>query len=111
MDLAVGKGNGRIGCRSAAHRVAPRSREGLTLPLEQALMDRMKELHCLQSIERIISTIARIRWGDRYYQIGDRERYQSVESPQIRGNDRVYGSVDMGYTDHFEEASEEHFLA
>ncbi len=117
--------------------MAPRSREGLALPLELALMERVKELHCLHQIERIISTsqgtiddmlgeivttipaawrhpasaIARIRRGERRYQTGDLERCQSVQSSQIRVNDRVYGSVDVGYTDRFDDASEGPFLA
>ncbi len=117
--------------------MATRSFEGLALPVEQALIERMKELHCLQQIERIISTsegtiddmmaaivttipaawlhpasaIARIRHGERLYQTGDLERCPSVQSSEIRAHERVYGSVDVGYTGHFEEASEGPFLA
>ncbi|WP_323242970.1 HD-GYP domain-containing protein [Synechococcus sp. BA-124 BA4] len=138
---AMGNGNGASGGRSAARAVArgvaTRSRDGLALPLEQALMERMKELHCLQQIEHIISTsqetidgmlaeivttiptawlhpssaVARIRHGERLYQTGDLERCQSVQSSAIKVNERVCGSVDVGYTDPFEEANEGPFLA
>ncbi len=135
MDAGIRKRYGPHGGRKT--RVAASSLEGLALPLEQALIERMKELHCLHQIERIISTsqgtidgmlaeivttipaawlhpanaIARIRHGDRRYQTGDLERCQSVQSSEIRVNDRVYGSVDVGYTDHFDDASEGPFLA
>jgi putative nucleotidyltransferase with HDIG domain len=105
--------------------------------LEQALTERMKELHSLHQIERIISThqgtidealeaivalipeawqhsasaIARIRRGDRHYQTGDLERCHSVQSAEIRVNDSVYGLVDVGYTEPFELAGEGPFLA
>lgn len=135
MDAGIRKRYGPHGGRKT--KVAASSLEGLALPLEQALVERMKELHCLQQIEHIISTsqgtiddmlaeivttipaawlhpasaIARIRRGDRSYQTGDLERCPSVQSSEIRANDRVYGSVEVGYTDRFEEASEGPFLA
>ncbi|MEA5390930.1 HD-GYP domain-containing protein [Cyanobium gracile UHCC 0139] len=117
--------------------MAPPSGTGLSLPLEQALTERMKELHCLQQIESIISTsqgslddmleaivatipaawlhpastVARIRRGDRCYQTGDLERCPSVQSAEIWVNDTAYGTVDVGYTEPFEAASEGPFLA
>lgn len=135
MDTAVGKGSRSNGRKKAV--MANRSRSCSPLPLKVALQERMKELHCLQKIERIISTsqgtiddllaeivttipaawqhpastIARIRWGDRRYQTGELERCQAVQSSQISVNDRVYGWVDVGYTDRFEEAGEAPFLA
>ncbi len=97
--------------------MAIHSRPDLPLPLEQALTERRKELHCLQQIERIISTsqgtiddileaivatipgawlypaiaiaIARIRRGDRCYQTGDLGRCQSLQTSEIKIKDTV----------------------
>jgi putative nucleotidyltransferase with HDIG domain len=110
---------------------------GLSLPLEQALTERMKELHCLQQIESIISAsqgsidamleqivatipvawlhpgsaVAMISRGDRCYQTGDLERCRSVQSAEIRVRDTLHGSVSVGYIDRFEPAGEGPFLA
>ncbi len=134
---AMGNGNGASGGRSAAPALPGSSRDGLALPVEQALVERMKELHCLQQIERIISTsqgtiddmlgeivttipaawlhpasaVARIRHGDRFFQTGDLEQCQSVQSSEIKINDTVYGSVDVGYPEDHIDASEGPFLA
>jgi putative nucleotidyltransferase with HDIG domain len=134
MDTAIGKGFRGSGRKKV---VMPNpARSCSPLPLAKALRERVKELHCLQQIERIISTsqgtiddmlaeivatipaawqhpastIARIRWGGRRYQTGDLECCPSVQSSEIRVNDRVYGSVDVGYTDLFKQASEGPFL-
>lgn len=137
MNASVGKGNGSNGARSAAHAVATCTPSGLSLPLEQALTERMKELHCLQQIESIISTsqgpidamleqivatipeawlhsgsaVARIRRGDRCYQTGDLEHCPSVQSAEIWVRDTLHGSVSVGYRDRFEAAGEGPFLA
>jgi len=97
----------------------------------------MKELHCLQQIESIISAsqgpidamleqivatipkawlhpasaIARICRGERCCQTGDLEQCQSVQSAEIRVRDTLHGSVTVGYIDRFELASEGPFLA
>lgn len=123
----------RVATKSARAKAAWR------MPIERALTERMKELNCLQQIEQIASThqgdidnafhkivnilpaawlypgnaVARIRRGDRVYQTGDIERCQSVQSSEIRanGNGHLFGSVEIGYSEHFEQVSEGPFLA
>jgi HD-GYP domain-containing protein (c-di-GMP phosphodiesterase class II) len=106
------------------------------LPIQQALKERTKELHCLQQIEQIVRTnaggiddllqevvgtipsawchsasaVARISRGERIYQTGDFDRCLSVQSAQIRANDLVCGSIEVGYTKAFELGGEGPFL-
>ncbi len=109
----------------------------LPLPLELALTERIKELHCLQQIEQIIganqgtlddilqqtvdaipkpwlhsaNTVARISRGTKVYQTVYLDRCQSVQSSAIRANDTIYGCLEVGYTKPFAEAIEGPFLA
>jgi|GEM_PF-4904026 len=106
------------------------------LPIQLALMERTKELHCLQQIEVIVranqggidrilqdvvavipaawlhptSAIARIRYAGRVFQTGDLERCVSVQSAEIRVNDDVCGSIEVGYTEGFETCGDGPFL-
>ncbi|WP_323357692.1 HD-GYP domain-containing protein [Cyanobium gracile] len=108
----------------------------MPLPLELALKERMKELHCLQQLEQIIGanqgtlddvlqqtveaipeawqhsayTVARISWGSKVYQTGDLDRCPMVQSSVIRSNDTIYGCVEVGYTEPCAEAIERPFL-
>ena len=122
----------------AAHQIAMNAKASLPMmPLELALKERGKELHCLQQIEQIIganqgtlddkltkiveaipqawlhsaNTFARISWGLKVYKTGDLDRCHSVQSAQIRGNDNVYGCLEVGYSKHFAVAIEGPFLA
>lgn len=106
------------------------------LPIQRALTERTKELHCLQQIEAIVranlggidcilqdmvavipaawlhptSAIARILYAGRVFQTGDFERCLSVQSAEIRVNDDVCGSIEVGYTKSFEACGEGPFL-
>ncbi|WP_255147236.1 HD-GYP domain-containing protein [Synechococcus sp. ATX 2A4] len=106
------------------------------LPIQQALKERTKELHCLQQIEQIVranaggiddilqnvvdtipfawrhsaSAIARISRGERIYQTGDFDRCLSVLSVQIKANDNVCGLIEVGYTKSFGLDDEGPFL-
>lgn len=106
------------------------------LSIQLALMERTKELHCLQQIEAIVSAnqggidrilqdmvavipaawlhptnaIARIRYAGRVFQTGDLERCVSVQSAGIRVNDDICGSIEVGYTESFEACGEGPFL-
>ncbi len=132
---AIKKGHAPNDGRSATLQVTTKAQA--TLPLAIALTERMKELHCLQKIERIIDTnqgtiddvlqqtvnaipaawlhsthtVARISRGPKVYQTGDLERCPSVQSSPIKANDTVYGRVEVGYTEPFAEAIEGPFLA
>ncbi|MCT0207007.1 HD-GYP domain-containing protein [Synechococcus sp. CS-1332] len=117
--------------------VATRSESTLPQPLELALTERRKKLHCLQQIEQIISanqgtiddilqqtveaipnawphaahTVARISRGTKAYQTGDLDRCPSVQSSPIRANGTIYGCLEVGYTQPFAEAIEGPFQA
>ncbi len=106
------------------------------LPLQRALMERTKELHCLQQIEAIVhantgdidcilqdmvavipaawlhptSAIARICYAGRVFQTGDLEQCVSVQSAEIRVNADICGSIEVGYTESFEAFGEGPFL-
>ncbi|MCP9930209.1 HD-GYP domain-containing protein [Cyanobium sp. AMD-g] len=106
------------------------------MPLELALTERRKQLHCLQQIEQIIGasqgsiddilqqtvdtiphawlhaahTVARISRGSKVYQTGNLDHCRSVQSSPIKANDTIYGRVDVGYTETFAEAIEGPFL-
>ncbi len=106
------------------------------LPLQRALMERTKELHCLQQIEAIVhantggidgilqdmvavipaawlhptSAIARIRYAGRVFQTGDLEQCVSVQSAEIRVNADICGSIEVGYIESFEACGEGPFL-
>ncbi len=133
----IKKGYGPNGGRLSTLKVASKAESTLPLPLELALTERRKELHCLQQIEQIIGTaqgsiddilqlivdaipeawlhsghtVARISRGPKVYQTGDLDRCRSVQSSPIRANDTVYGRLDVGYTETFAEAIEGPFLA
>lgn len=137
MMAAIKKGWKPDGGRPAALEATPQAQATMPMPLEMALTERMKELHCLQQIEQIIGTsqgtiddilqqtvdaipaawlhsahsVARISRGPKVYQTGDLDRCPSVQSSPIRANDTIYGSVDVGYTEPFAEAIEGPFLA
>jgi HD-GYP domain-containing protein (c-di-GMP phosphodiesterase class II) len=137
MKASMKKAYTPRGWRPTTRRGATQTERSLPLPLEMALTERRKELHCLQQIERIIAasqgsiddilqqtvdaipkawlhsghTIARISRGTKVYQTGDLDRCQSIQSSPIRANDTIYGSLDIGYTETFAEAIEGPFLA
>lgn len=107
------------------------------MPLNLALTERMKELTCLQRIEQIIgahqgtiddilretvevmpeawlhsaNAIARISRGSKVYQTGNLDHCKSVLSSDIKANNNLYGSIQVGYTEHFEKAVEGPFMA
>ena len=137
MKTLVKKGYGPNGRRKRALQAATNAQASLPTPLELALKERRKELHCLQQIEQIIAanqgtlddiltkivetipqawvhsanTVARISWGPTVYQTGDLGRCQSVQSSEVRANGTIYGCVEVGYTEPFTAASEGPFLA
>jgi hypothetical protein len=125
------------GGRPASALTPPRvANEIPRLPLQLALMERTKELHCLQQIEAIVranpggidcilqdmvavipaawlhptSAIARIRYAGRVFQTGDLERCVSVQSAEISINDDICGSIEVGYSESFEACGEGPFL-
>jgi putative nucleotidyltransferase with HDIG domain len=137
MNAGIRKSYGPTGGRRTTHGVATKAATTLPLPLELALTERIKELHCLQQIEQIIGanqgtlddllqqtveaipkawqhaahTVARISRGTKTYQTGDLDRCPSVQSSAIRANDTIYGCLEVGYTKPFAEAIEGPFVA
>jgi signal transduction histidine kinase/ActR/RegA family two-component response regulator len=110
----------------------------LSLGTEDALRKRVKELDCLQLIEQQLgageqvdndtllqqiveiipgawlhsaSTIAGIRLNEQIYQSGAMDRCLALQRAIIQLNGTTYGTLEVGYTDLFEEADEGPFLA
>ena len=134
---SIRKAQGPIGSRNPAQRGVKQANGAAMTPMALALKERMKELNCLQQIEKIIGTnegtseelfqkvvnvipeawvhsaeaVARIRWGESTYSSGDVDSCKSLQSSRISTNGNTFGIVEVGYTHAIPESDEKLFLA
>jgi putative nucleotidyltransferase with HDIG domain len=134
---SIHKTKGPIGSRDPAQKDVRQANGAAMTPMELALKERMKELNCLQQIEKMIGThegtfdelfqkivnvipeawvhstdaVARIRWGESAYSTGDVESCKSLQSSSISANGNTFGMVEVGYTRDLAASVEGPFLA